>query len=184
MAILPQLLKHIPLPDITLCNNVLKYVESYKYLGFHVSNCPSKTDDMELRYQYRLLCCRANSLIRKFTMCSYNVKRYLYSTYCSNVCGVQLWHSYRSAVFRKFTVCFNNAARMFFGYRRFCSASEMFVSERIDNFAAMRRKAVHAFILRMSQSNNRIVSALFNSDLACYSSIRKAWSAIQYREPM
>ena len=123
MAFLPSLFKHLSLPSIVLCGNVLSYVESYKYLGFHISNTISKSDDLELRNQYRLLCCRTNSLIRKFTMCSYAVKRYLYSAYCSNICGVHLWHSHRATVLRKIIVCFNNAARMSFDYERFCSAS-------------------------------------------------------------
>ena len=182
MAIIPPLFKNMTLPDIVLCGNVLGYVDKYKYLGFHLSKCPSKTDDLEVQQQYRLLCCRANSLIRKFAMCSYSVKRYLYSTYCSNVYGVHLWHSYRSSVLRKFTVCFNNAARMFFGYHRFCSASEMFVKEGIENFTAMYRKAVYGFILRLSQTDNRIVSGLFDSDLAFHSSIRKVWHSALYHD--
>ena len=180
MAMLPNLFKHMALPDIFLCGSVLSYVDSYEYLGFHISNDSSKCDDLELRHQYRLLCCRANSLIRKFAMCSYNVKQFLYTTYRSNISGVQLWHSHRASVLRKFIVCFNNAVRMFFGYDRFCSASNMFVSERIDNFCAMRRKAVFGFLNRLSQSSNRIVSALFASDLAYYSSVRKVWTTVLY----
>ena len=110
----------------------------------------------------------------------YGVNFFL-SAYCSNVHGVHLWHSYRSSVSRKFTVCFNNAARMFFGYHRFCSASDMFVNERrIDNFMAMYRKAVYGFMTRLSQTDNRIVSSLYESDLACYSSIRRAWCSALY----
>ena len=89
---------------------------------------------------------------------------------------VHLWHSHRASVVKKFIVCFNNAARMFFGYDRFCTASNMFVYERIDNFDAMYRKAVFQFMRRLGQSDNRIVAALFSSDLAYVSSIRKVWS--------
>ena len=67
---------------------------------------------------------------------------------------------------KKFIVCFNNAAIMFFGYDRFCSASNMFVYERNDNFGVMYHKAVFQFMRRLGQSDNRIVAALFNSDLA------------------
>ena len=133
-------------------------VNDYKYLGVHLSN--TSLDDLEVFHQYRLLCCRANSLVRKFSLCSYPVKRYLYTMYCSNVCALHLWHSYRVTLLRKFVVCFNNAARMFFGYARFCSASNMFVGERLDNFAAMHRKAVFRFMTRLEQSNNHIVSSL------------------------
>jgi len=180
MAILPNLFKNMVLPDIMLCGSKLLYVTSYRYLGFNISNTPSKADDLELRHQYRLLCCRANSLIRKFAMCSDSVKKYLYSAYCSNVCNVHLWHSYHATVLRKFIVCFNNAARMFFGYDRFCSASNMFVNERIYNFSALYRKAVFGFTTRLGQTDNCIVSMLFYSDLAVRSSLRKAWTDALY----
>ena len=178
MATRPRLFKGMILPDLVLCGSVLSYVDSFKYLGLYISNACSKVDDLELQQQYRLLCCRANSLIRKFALCSYPVKIYLYDAYCSNVTGVHLWHSYRTSVLRKFVVCYNNAARMFFAYGRFCSASATFVQERIDNFSAMRRKSVFRFMARLDQSNNGIVSALFHSDLACQSSMRKAWYSI------
>ena len=77
-------------------------------------------------------------------------------------------------------MCFNNAARMFFGYERFCSASNMFVRERIDNFGALHRKAVFGFLARLKQSKNRIVLSMFSGDLARYSSMRKAWSSALY----
>ena len=175
-----SLFKNMALPDITLCGSVLKYVDSYKYLGFHITSAPSKCDDMELRYQYRLLCCRANSLIRKFALCSYPVKKYLYSAYCSNISCVHLWHSHRVSVLRKFIVCYNNAARMFLGYQRFSSASDMFVRERLDNFHALYRKAVFGFTCRLKQSNNSIVSCLFSGDLSLLSSVRRAWSSALY----
>ena len=175
MAILPRLFKNMTLPDIILCDNVLAYVDSYRYLGFEICNVPTKSDDLEIRHQYRLLCCRANSLIRKFSFCTYPVKKYLYSTYCSSVTGVYLWHSYRASALRKFIVCFNNAARMFFGYERFCSASSMYVNERIDNFWAVCRKSVFAFKRRLSQSHNVIIASLYHSDLETHSSIRRAW---------
>ena len=164
------------LPDIVLNGTVLNYVNRYKYLGFEVSNVPTKSDDLEVQHQYRLLCCRANSLIRKFSLCTYQVKKYLYSMYCSNVSGVHLWHSHRAAVLRKFIVCFNNAARMFFGYDRFSSASSMYVNERIDNFWAMYRKAVFGFMSRIGQSRNGIIASLFHGDLRFLSSIRQTWS--------
>ena len=103
MTFLPSMLKNMILPDIVLCGNVLAYVNDYKYLGFHLSNT-SGLDDLEVCHQYRLLCCRANSLVRKFSMCSYPVKRYLYTMYCSNVCAVHLWHSYRVTLLRKFSM--------------------------------------------------------------------------------
>ena len=89
---------------------------------------------LDTSYYVQLSIPYTKSLIRKFAMCSLHVKKHLYRAYCANVYGVLLWHSFRVSVLRKFIVCFNNAARIFFCYARFCSASQMFVSEQLDNF--------------------------------------------------
>ena len=180
MTILPKNFRDLLIPPVTLGGCVLKFVDSYKYLGFQLTNASSRADDMEIRQQYRNLCCRANSLSRKFALCSYSVKKCLYSAYCSNVSCMHLWHSFHASVLTKFKVCFNNAARMFFGYDRFCSASNMFVQESLPGFDALYRKAVWNFVSRLGRSTNRIVSCLFFSDLAYTSSIRKAWSRSLY----
>ena len=139
---------------MTLCGYAMQFVDNYKYLGYQISNAFTRADDSEIRQQYRALCCRANSLSRKFAMCTYSVKRYLYKTYCSNVSCMHLWHSFHMSDLSKFKVCFNNAARMFFGYDRFCSASNMFVQERISGYAATYRKSVWSFVSRVMKSDN------------------------------
>ena len=80
MAMLPASLRNLSLPDISLSNSVLSYVNHYKYLGYHISNIRTKVDDLEICHQYRSLCCRANSLSRKFALCTYSVKKYLYNS--------------------------------------------------------------------------------------------------------
>ena len=180
MAMLPRSFRNMTRPTISLSGYALTFVSEYKYLGYQISRACTRADDLEIRQQYRALCCRANSLTRKFSMCSYPVKRQLYSSYCSNISCVHLWHSYHIADLSKFKVCFNNAARMFFGYDRFCSASNMFVQERIYSFAAMYRKSVWSFVSRLMYSDNRIISSLYCSDLAVTSSIRRTWSKALY----
>ena len=180
MTILPRNFRNLYVPSVTFGGSELKFVDSYKYLGFHLTNKSTRADDMEIHQQYRNLCCRANSVSRKFAMCSYSVKKYLYTTYCSNVSCMHLWHSFHASVLTKFKVCFNNAARMFLGYDKFCSASNMFVQECLPGFDAMHRKSVWNFVSRLSRSSNRIVLSLFFSDLAYTSSIRKAWSKCLY----
>ena len=51
---------------------------------------------------------------------------------------------------------------MFFGYVRFCSASNMFVREQFYNFGALHQKAVYGFLTRLQKSNNRIILSVFN----------------------
>ena len=174
MVMRPKMFKSMSLPQFTLCGTTLSYVNNYKYLGFLMSN--DSCDNLEIQQQYRMLCCRTNSLIRKFAMCSYPVRRYLFTTYCATVYCAHLWRVYSASVLRKFKVCLNNAARLFFGYERFCSASAMYVCEGIDNFNTMFRKAAWGFIQRLCSSENSIINVLVNSDMGKRSAFRATWN--------
>ena len=99
-------------------------------------------------------------------MCSYQVKKILFMTYCTSAYCLHLWHVFNVSVINKFKVCLNNAARMFFGYDRFCSASAMHVCEGIDNFHVMLRKASWGFIRRLYLSKNKVSNALVDSDVS------------------
>ena len=83
---------------------------------------------------------------------------------------------YSASVIRKFKVCLNNAARLFFGYDRFCSASAMHVCEGIDNFDTMYRKAAWGFNQRLCSSKNSIINSLFDSDVGRRSPFRASWN--------
>ena len=109
-------------------------------------------------------------------MCSYHVKKYLFTTYCATVYCAHLWRVYSASVIKKFKVCLNNAARIFFGYDRFCSASAMYVCEGIDNFDVMYRKAAWSFMQRLCASENVIIAVLVKSDIAHRSPLRAAWN--------
>ena len=174
MVMRPKMFKNMVLPQFTLGDTTLSFVSDYKYLGFLLSD--ESCDNSEIRQQYRMLCCRTNSLIRKFSMCSYSVKRYLFMTYCATVYCVHLWRVYSASVLKKFKICLNNAARIFFGYDKFCSASAMYVCERIDNLDTMFRKAAWGFIQRIRSSNNCIINSLVDSDVGKRSAFRALWN--------
>ena len=160
-------------PEFTLCNSILKHVKDYKYLGFHMSD--DTCDNLVVQQKYRMLCCRTNSLIRKFSMCSYTVKRYLFTTYCASVYCIHLWRVCSMSILRKFKVCLNNAVRMFFGYDRFCSATAIYACEDIDNSDGMFRKAAWSFMHRLFSSKNSIIKSLVDSDIWKRSAFRALW---------
>ena len=174
MLLRPKMFRNMSAPRFTLCGATLSYVSEYKYLGFIMSDDAS--DNLEIKQQYRMLCCRTNSLIRKFSMCTYSVKRYLFTAYCVNVYCVHLWRAYNLSTLKKFKVCLNNAARMFFGYDKYCSATAMFVSEGIDNFDVIYRKAAWGFSQRLCNSKNRIINSLDDSDVGKHSAFRALWN--------
>ena len=170
----PKVFKKMSLPQFMLCDTILGFVKSFKYLGFLMSD--DMCDNLEIQQQYRMLCCRTNSLIRKLSMCSYPVKRYVFTSYCATVYCVHIWRVYRASVVKKFKVCLNNAARIFFGYDRFCSASAMYVCEHAANLDVVLRKAAWGFLRRICSSRNNIIRSLVDSDLGKSSAFRALWN--------
>ena len=71
-------------------------------------------DNEEIKRQIRSIYCRSNMLIRDFHFCNEDVRKLLYSTFCSNLYCTQLWWCYNNAMFNKVKVAFNNGFRIFF----------------------------------------------------------------------
>ena len=101
-------------------------------------------DNEEIKRQIRSIYCRSNMLIRDFHFCNEDVRKLLYSTFCSNLYCTQLWWCYNNAMFNKVKVAFNNGFRIFLNYNRFCSASNMFLKNS-NIFVKLRSKALYNF---------------------------------------
>ena len=80
MLVLPKTFELVSKPNIYLGESVLSYVERFKYLG-HILTA-SFTDDEDIHRENRNLAMRDNLLIRKFKLCSEEVKCHLFGTYC------------------------------------------------------------------------------------------------------
>ena len=57
-------------------------------------------------------------------------------------------------------MAYNNVFRLLFGYRRSCSASEMFVNNKIYNFEGRLRKNINDFTMRIGSSSNILIATL------------------------
>ena len=93
-------------------------------------------------------------LIRTFGCCSRNVKRQPFMTYFGNMYTAQLWSRYTKMQMRKLSVAYNNAFRRLLQYDMFCSASEMFVSNRINTLDVCLRRVVHNVAQIIYNSHN------------------------------
>ncbi len=125
-------------PLVHLGNNVLEYQGKVKYLGMLLSDKLNDNDD--IMKQMRGLYARANSVFRKFAACSFEVKLRLFQAFCTSC--AHLWFKFTKQVMSKVRVAYNNVFRLLFGYRRSCSASEMFVTNYVYNFEGRRRKHI------------------------------------------
>ena len=106
MIIRSALLSDSVLPSFTLCNNILKVVHVVKYLGHNVND--DLTDDADISRQIRKQYVQANILLRKFYMCSLNVKLSLFRTYCSAMYTAQLRWNYNMCTITKLHTVYHN----------------------------------------------------------------------------
>ena len=81
----------------------------YKYLGHCINDELSDDDDMTR--QRNKIYAQGNTLIRKFYMCTENVKIALFKSYCTTLYTSTLWCKYRRESLRKLCVAYNNIFR-------------------------------------------------------------------------
>ena len=85
---------------------------------------------------------QANTLLRKFSMCSVAVKTTLFRSYCTPMYTAHLWHRYRKCSMRKLTVAYNDCMRLLLKVPRCSSASHMFVSVGVPTCSAVLRNLI------------------------------------------
>ena len=96
-----------------------------KYLGHYL--CDDLSDDMDILCQSRKLPVygQGNTLVRKFSMCSSEVKDTLFRSYCSNMYTANLWCSFKKSFENKLNVSHKNTCRITAELPKFSSASRM-----------------------------------------------------------
>ena len=76
------------MPVFKINNEIIEVVEQYKYLG-HIM-CNTLSDDLDILRQRKKIFAQGNSLLRKFYMCTVEVKTTLFRSYCSSFYTAQL----------------------------------------------------------------------------------------------
>jgi exonuclease III len=166
------------LPPIYLCGEKLNFVQTCTYLG-HIIQADRK-DNSDIRRQYRALCVRSNMLLRRFAICSNEVKALLFTSYCNNLyCGA-LWSNYSKADLQSLNVCYNNAYRWLISQPRPYSASLMFVSSGVKSFAALLRTTVFSLMKRVENTNNAVISQIRESTVYIMSKCVEQWNKLLY----
>ena len=96
----------VPVPEFEINNTAIDRVSMYKYLGHCINDELSDDDDMTR--QRNKIYAQGNALIRKFYMCTENVKIALFKSYCTTLYTSTLWCKYRRESPRKLCVAYNN----------------------------------------------------------------------------
>ena len=172
MCVIPPKYK-LNLPTVTLNNCPMMYVDMYKYLGCLI--CNDCTDNADIKRQLHSFYAKSNMLLRKFYLCNAEIKKVLYTSYCTNFYCTQLWFNYSSLTISKLRVAFNNGFRKLMNYNRSCSASAMFANNNIQSFDGLRRKCIYNFRERLNNSENTILRDICNSFFMYNSDSNKEW---------
>ena len=136
--------------------------------------------EVKPRIYLRKIHVNANLLLRKFSRCSVEVKCYLFKTYCSNLYCAPMWFDCTKTALKKLKVAYNNSLRRFMGLPWRNSASEMFVNLNIRSFDELLRMFVFGFRSRIINSNNLLISSIYNSTCRIYSSMWTWWDNLLY----
>ena len=122
----------------TVNGSIIGESDKVKYLRHII--CNDMSDDDVMMRQRRQLYAQGNVLLRRFRMCSLEVKNVLFRTFYTPMYTCQLWFRYTARSLHKLYAAYNNAFRMMHHLPTYCSASGMFTVNRVPNCAAVIRK--------------------------------------------
>ena len=113
-------------------NQLLKYTDNVKYLGFTFSS--DQKDDKDLLRQLKMLYTKSNTLLRLFYNCSTDVKLALFRSYSTCYHCSFLWTHYKKSTHSNLRVAFNNVYRRILKLPPRSSARGMYAINNIDSF--------------------------------------------------
>jgi hypothetical protein len=134
----------------------LKFVNTFKYLGHYITY--NLSDNFDIQREIKSMFVRANILLRKFAKCSRAVKLILFKSYCLCMYGNALWRSFHTGVYHKLYTCYNKCIKLFFGYSKRYSVTQMLLELGLPSFHTYMvnsRKVLHNM---RNMSNNYIIA--------------------------
>ena len=178
LPFLPENKNTFKIPPFTLDNEPVPIVESFKYLG-HILSCKG-TDDLDIERQRKKIYAQGNSILRKFHMCSVEVKVMLFRSYCTPLYTAHLWTNYSKSTIKDFYIAYHNIMKLFIGFRKYDHNRPLCVKYNIPHGPALVRNLIYRFMCRLQESHNLVLCALNNSDCQYESPLRKKWISLLY----
>jgi hypothetical protein len=143
-------------PNFVIDGTPLQFVKEFKYLGHMVNN--EFSDDDDVKREIRNFFMRTNILIRRYSKCSVAVKLTLFKAYCMSMYGAGIWVNYSTGVFNKLRSCYNKCVKMFFGFDRCYSVTQMLAELSLPCFDNLIRDNVNSFTCRWNTCSNDLVA--------------------------
>jgi hypothetical protein len=145
-------------PALHLGSQPLQYVPNFKYLGHKLMN--TNMDDADIQREITNMFIRTNLLLRKFSKCSVNVKTVLFKSYCLCLYDASLWKRFNAGTLAKLRSCYNRCIKLFFGYKRRDSMTNIFLQLCLPTFDTVLINSAATFHCQWTLCQNRIVRHL------------------------
>ena len=179
LPFLPEDKKKYRIPPIYMNNESIPIVDHFKYLGHILSD--TKNDDLDIERQRKKIYAQGNSILRKFHMCSIEVKVELFKTYCTPLYTAHLWTNYSCLALKNFFIAYHNVMKLFIGLPKREHNRPQCVQYNIPHGPALIRNFIYKFICRLYNSQNKLLYIIARSDCLYESQIRKKWRSLLYR---
>ena len=127
-----------------------------------------------------LIYAQGNSILRKFHMCSIEVKVELFKTYCTPLYTAHLWTNYSCLALKNFYIAYHNVMKLFIGLPKREHNRPQCVQYNIPHGPALIRNFIYKFICRLYSSQNNLLYVIARSDCLYESQIRKKWRSLLY----
>ena len=114
-------------------------------------------------------------LKKRFKLCTDSIKVLLFNLFCSNVYCASLWCNFKQASINRIKVAYNNAFRILMQLPKNCSASEMFVTRRVNTVNSLLRNLKYSLMARVVNSENLYIIAICTSDIRIRSDLFRSY---------
>ncbi|KAG0728434.1 hypothetical protein GWK47_032467 [Chionoecetes opilio] len=138
------------------------------------------TDDDDIIKQTTKLLVVGNTLQRKFSYCSREVKMELFRSHCYSIYCNSLWSRYKVATMNCLKVCYNDILKKLLGLPRWCSSSLAFARNGVNNLDVIRRHSVFSLRSRVELSTNSIITSVRQSSAYVCGPIQQRWLGLLF----
>ena len=142
------------MPVFKMHNESIETVTEYTYLGHILTDTLS--DDLDILRQRRKIFAQGNSIIRKFHMCSQDVKLTLFRSYCSSLYTAHLWVNYKKVTINKLYIAYHNILKLFLGVSKLEHNRPICATLNVKYCPALIINLIYKFMNRITISTKYI----------------------------
>ncbi|KAG0714560.1 hypothetical protein GWK47_013897 [Chionoecetes opilio] len=121
-----------------------------------------------------------NTLQRKFSYCSREVKMEIFRSHCYSIYCNSLWSRFKVATLNRLKVCHNDILKRILGLPRWCSSSLAFARNGVNNLDVIRRHSVFSLRSRVELSTNSIITSVRQSSAYVCGPIQQWWLGLLF----